>query len=301
MNVRLHIVIACFVLIGVGFSAWAQEKTADRPIYLAEQTEAQEAVQTPATRPAGPPDVKIIINIPATTMTLYENGQPKIRSKVSVGTGIYPTPEDHMYINHIVWNPWWIPPPSDWAKDEEKTPPGPGNPLGLIKIPMQRGYMLHGTNARSSVGRAASHGCMRMYNQDAAALGWYLQTHFSNKTDPSLRERYSKQRTTSFQVNLNQRIPVDIIYDPVDVIDGELMLFPDYYGKVRRRRFNIIIDALVNHGIKRDSIDDNHVRIHANNWPQLETRIPLHRVINSTKADRILALPAVDNRVRFFH
>ena len=191
---KIRILIKCLVTTLVIFGGGivhAQEIASERPIYLAEETQA---VETPAEEPEGPPDVKMIINIPATTMTLYENGVPKLRSKVAVGTGIYPTPEDKMSIGRVVWNPWWIPPPADWAKDEEKTPPGPGNPLGVVKLPMQRGYMLHGTNARSSVGRAASHGCMRMYNQDAAALAWYLQTTFSNKTDPALRKKYKKHR-----------------------------------------------------------------------------------------------------------
>lgn len=298
MRILFSIITA--LLISPSSTGYAQEAVPDQPIYLS-RSEQEANTKVEAARLQRPPEVHIVINIPSTTLTLYENGELKMRKKVSVGTGIYPTPSDKMTIRHIEWNPWWIPPPSDWAKDDVKTPPGPGNPLGLVKMPMQKAVLLHGTNSRSSVGRAASHGCMRMYNEDATELAWYLQSNFSDKNDPALREKYRRNRRTTYYVRLNQRIPVDIIYDPVDVVGGELLLFPDYYGKVWGRRFQIIIDALTSHGVAREKIDEDHVRLHARNWPVLETRIPIHRMIHDPESDRILALPAVDNRVRFFH
>ncbi len=331
MNMRnITAALGAFGILATASLVGAQEPSADRPIYLSdppatevdnttlayrrERRPAREAPaqdtadsRTKAPEAAPPPEasaqkgVHIVINIPSTTLTVYEDGIPVIRSKVAVGQGIYPTPQTKMSIGHVEWNPWWIPPPSDWAKDDVKTPPGPGNPLGPVKMPMQRAVLLHGTNARSSVGRAASHGCMRMYNEDAIALAWYLQSHFSDKNDPSLLEKYQKSRRTTFYVKLNQSIPVDIIYDPVDVVNGEILLFPDYYGKARGRRYDLIIDALVGHGIKRENIHDDHVRLHATHWPSIEERFPLHRVTRSPEADRILALPAVDKRVRFYH
>lgn len=279
MKLYTAVLIAVALLVAHG-PAGAQELPADKPM---------------------PPDVNIVVNIPATTLFLYENGEQRIRSKVAVGTGIYPTPESKMSISHVVWNPWWIPPPSDWAKDEKKTPPGPGNPLGLVKLPMARGYMFHGTNSRSSVGRAASHGCMRMYNQDAAALAWYLQSHYSNKTDPALRKKYKKNRRTSYHVRLNRRIPVELIYDPADVVNGELVIFPDYYGKARWRGKDVIINTLTAHGIDREQIDEARVKQIVRHWPALETRIALHRVVRSSEAEHVAALPAVDQKVRFFH
>lgn len=300
---RLALSTTLLIILCAGTTAHAYETSADKPIYISSVAHAAESnrVTGHGSRVTDVKDVHIVANIPATTLTLYENGKPIIRSKIAVGSGIYPTPEDKMSINHVVWNPWWIPPPSDWAKDDVKTPPGPGNPLGLVKIPMQKGILFHGTNARSSVGRPASHGCMRMYNEDATALAWYLQSNFSDQTDPALLDKYKKYRRRSFHVKLNRRIPVDLIYDPVAVENGELLLFPDYYNKVRGRRFDIIINALTQHGISRSSINDDHVRLHASNWPRIEQRLQIHRVTRSPNAQRILALQPVDENVRFFH
>ena len=38
-------------------------------------------------------------------------------------------------------------------------------------------YYIHGTDDDDSIGEAASHGCIRMVESDAAALAQYLQEH----------------------------------------------------------------------------------------------------------------------------
>jgi lipoprotein-anchoring transpeptidase ErfK/SrfK len=50
-------------------------------------------------------------------------------------------------------------------------PAGGENPLGTRWLGLsQKGYGIHGTNAPSSVGHAASHGCIRLRNRDVERL-----------------------------------------------------------------------------------------------------------------------------------
>jgi len=50
-------------------------------------------------------------------------------------------------------------------------PPGPNNPVGVAWIGLNRsGIGLHGTNDPVSIGRAASHGCVRLANWDIVRL-----------------------------------------------------------------------------------------------------------------------------------
>ena len=42
--------------------------------------------------------------------------------------------------------------------------------LGSFRLYLGDGYALHGTNVPSSIGQAVSHGCVRMRNEDIAAL-----------------------------------------------------------------------------------------------------------------------------------
>jgi L,D-transpeptidase ErfK/SrfK len=51
--------------------------------------------------------------------------------------------------------------------------PGPDNPLGDFALRLAAGhgeYMIHGTNNPTAVGMSVTHGCIRMYPEDVAAL-----------------------------------------------------------------------------------------------------------------------------------
>ena len=50
---------------------------------------------------------------------------------------------------------------------------GPDNPLGLfaMRLAIHPGdYLIHGTNNPLAVGMAVTHGCIRMYPEDVAAI-----------------------------------------------------------------------------------------------------------------------------------
>ncbi len=50
-------------------------------------------------------------------------------------------------------------------------PPGPNSPVGVLWMGLSKsGIGLHGTNNPETIGRAASHGCIRLANWDAVKL-----------------------------------------------------------------------------------------------------------------------------------
>ena len=90
---------------------------------------------------------------------------------VATGQASFPTPLGNYEIVNLQRNPWWYPPPSDWAKDSEPVPPGPGNPLGTRWMGISAQYVgIHGTPDAASIGYSASHGCIRMRIPDAEWL-----------------------------------------------------------------------------------------------------------------------------------
>ncbi len=77
--------------------------------------------------------------------------------------------------------PRWLPPHEMVVRDENAAkwangmPGGPENPLGARALYLYANgtdtfYRIHGTNDPSSIGKAMSSGCIRMLNQDVAAL-----------------------------------------------------------------------------------------------------------------------------------
>jgi len=50
-------------------------------------------------------------------------------------------------------------------------PPGPNNPVGILWMGLNKPHVgIHGTNNPETIGRAASHGCIRTANWDAARV-----------------------------------------------------------------------------------------------------------------------------------
>jgi L,D-transpeptidase ErfK/SrfK len=113
---------------------------------------------------------EIVINLAERTAYLYgSSGRPSQAYPVAIGRVGWETPTGNFSIRVKTKNPTWYPP--QWADVDEPVPPGPKNPLGDrwmgLSIP---GYGMHATNNPSSVGFAASHGCMRMYPEQARDL-----------------------------------------------------------------------------------------------------------------------------------
>ena len=103
---------------------------------------------------------------------LFYNRKGLVRSfGVATGQSSYPTPLGNYEIVTMQRNPWWYPPPSDWAADSDPVPPGPGNPLGTRWMGLSAPYVgIHGTPDAASIGYSASHGCIRMRIADAEWL-----------------------------------------------------------------------------------------------------------------------------------
>lgn len=198
---------------------------------------------------------KILVNVAARKLYLFDEDDDLVKVyPIAVGRSIYKTPIGERKMRKIVWNPWWIPPKSEWAKDDKPTPPGPHNPLGPVKMKLGGGIMFHGTNKPNSVGRAASHGCMRMKSEDAKELAWYLQSHMTDENDELLLEDYKARPRKSFHVNLETQIPVNIIYDTVEVKDRELHVYQDVYYRVRNKT-SLIKEELLAAGYDLDDFD----------------------------------------------
>lgn len=142
------------------------------PKFLEARPATPWALVTTRVRPAvtsiGP---VIVISRSQFKLRLYR-GAKRIRSyPIAVGQSAYPTPAGNYQVIEKQMHPTWFPPDSPWAAGLGPVPPGAGNPLGTRWIGTSApGIGMHGTPDSSSVGTAASHGCIRMYIGDVENL-----------------------------------------------------------------------------------------------------------------------------------
>ena len=133
---------------------------------LGTQLAAQSANRTAAKEQTQPAAAKrvIVVSLEDRKLALVEDGQVKKVYTVAVGKPSTPSPVGTFTIARRVMNP-------TYSHDGRIVPPGPGNPVGTrwmgLSIP---GYGIHGTNVPSSIGKAASHGCIRMAKKDLEEL-----------------------------------------------------------------------------------------------------------------------------------
>lgn len=169
-----------------------------------------------AAAPPAPPETRrLVANLAARKVTLFDRGAVVKSYRIAIGTPDSPTPTGKWKIHEIRKNPVWYVPASIReemaAKNKpvvETVKPGPDNPLGTRFIRIgETSVGFHGTIRPDSIGRAASHGCMRMKNEDVEDLA----------------------------ARIAVGVPVELMYERVEIeaADGELRLtvHPDTYGR----------------------------------------------------------------------
>jgi lipoprotein-anchoring transpeptidase ErfK/SrfK len=107
---------------------------------------------------------EIVVSLQDRKLALLEDGEVKKVYPVTVGKPSTPSPIGTFTIERRVKNP-------TYSHDGKTVPPGPGNPVGTrwmgLNVP---GYGIHGTNEPKSIGKASSHGCIRLAKADLEEL-----------------------------------------------------------------------------------------------------------------------------------
>ncbi len=111
-----------------------------------------------------PPTDGVYIDKSEKAVYFFQDGELARIWPCAIGKEETPTPTGRYEVTVTLEKPTWY-----W--EGKAIPPGPENGLGDWFIGInKKGYGLHGTNEPPSIGTAASHGCVRMYNDDAGEL-----------------------------------------------------------------------------------------------------------------------------------
>ncbi len=116
----------------------------------------------------------IVVRVDENKLYLYEGFEVIGTWDVATGKPGYVTPPGDWKIWDMRENPAWYNPAQDgWGAGlPAVVPGGPGNPMGTRAIYIDAPGLIrvHGTTDDSSIGRYASHGCIRMHNSEIEEL-----------------------------------------------------------------------------------------------------------------------------------
>lgn len=214
-------------------------------------------VVAPAPLGARPPadELRLVLNVPENRLYVYEDGERTRRYRVSVGMDGYETPPGEYRIRFAVWNPWWHPPNSEWARGRKPEPPGPKNPMGRVKLHFSNLLYLHGTPDEAWLGRPASRGCVRMSNADLIELARFLHERASPRVSSALLDQLEKNPKQTRRIPMTRAVPFTVVYRVAEVRDGMLHIFPDVYGLVQGSLRDQVTEVLRKNGVDLNAVD----------------------------------------------
>jgi lipoprotein-anchoring transpeptidase ErfK/SrfK len=127
---------------------------------------------------AGQPTAeRVVVDKSEGVLKVYGEGDKLIAQfPATMGSKYDPLPLGRWTIKGASYNPpfnynpdlFWDADPGD---KKVRLPPGPNGPVGVVWLDLSKEhYGIHGTPEPSTIGRAESHGCIRLTNWDAARL-----------------------------------------------------------------------------------------------------------------------------------
>lgn len=168
--------------------------------------DAQEARSASAT------DARVEVSLAAREVTLYRGGERIASFPVGIGQPEWPVQTGEWEVYQIDFNPDWNPPEDEsWSRDRDYKAPGEaGNPMGRVRIRYDPPRSIHGTDDEDSIGRAESHGSVRIRNDDGIALAQMLMELAGDGRPDEWIDRVLAQPHEMVTVELSHPIPIHV-------------------------------------------------------------------------------------------
>jgi L,D-transpeptidase catalytic domain len=211
---------------------------------------------------AVPTDTRVVVNIPAFRMDLFQNGSLVKSYQVGIGYPQFPLPQGLRTASTIIFNPTWTPPDEPWVAKMKNITPGETveagsklNPLGPIKIPIGLPSLIHGGKAPAKIGKFASHGCVGLTNNQVKDFALLLSKASGTELSDTTLASYLQEKEETKTVKLNETIPVELRYETIVLEDGKLHIYKDVYSQDSNTEENLrkVLEA---HGARLEDLSE---------------------------------------------
>jgi lipoprotein-anchoring transpeptidase ErfK/SrfK len=145
----------------------SNKKPESKPTATTPETAATKAnTNTPVNQQE---QINLLIKLGEKQVHVFKGEKLIVKYPIAIGKEGWETPVGEWKVMELIRNPGWTN-----FKNGQVMPPGPENPLGERWIGFwsdgKDSIGFHGTSNVKSIGTAASHGCVRMYNRDVRVL-----------------------------------------------------------------------------------------------------------------------------------
>ena len=211
---------------------------------------------------AVPTDTRVVVNIPAFRMDLFQDGTLVKSYQVGIGYPDFPLPQGLRKASNIIFNPTWTPPDSPWVAKMKDVTPGETveagsklNPLGPIKIPIGSPSLIHGGKPPAKIGKFASHGCVGLTNNQVKDFALLLSKASGTDLSDVTMAGYLQDKEQTKTVKLNETMPVELRYETIVLEEGKLHIYKDVYGQDTNTEENLraVLEA---HGLKLEDLSE---------------------------------------------
>jgi lipoprotein-anchoring transpeptidase ErfK/SrfK len=155
---------------------------------------------------------RVEVSLSARQLSFYRGGERVATYRIGVGQAEWPVETGEWHIYQIDFNPDWTPPTDEeWAADREYKEPGhPRNPMGRVRMRYDPPRSIHGTDDEESIGRAESHGSIRISNPDGIELARSLMAAAGDTRSDEWWERTLGNESEMVTVELSTPIPIRV-------------------------------------------------------------------------------------------
>ena len=207
-----------------------------------------------------PTDTRIVVNIPAFRMDIFQAGSLVKSYKVGIGTPEFPLPQGLRTADTIIFSPTWTVPDEEWAEEMRNVKVGEtveagskNNPLGWIKVPIGLPNLIHGGKAPAKIGTFASHGCVGLTNPQVKDFALRLAEVSGTRLNDEEATEYIAAKTHTKEVKLKEPVPVELRYETIVIEDGKLHIYKDVYEQNTNTEENLR-KVLAAHGVKFEDL-----------------------------------------------
>ncbi len=156
--------------------------------------------------------MRVEVDLSDRKLRIFQGNRLTATHDVAVGTKEWPTPTGSWEFRRVDLNPEWNPPTDEkWAQDEEKQAPGSAdNPMGRARLVYRMPNTVHGTDDLDSLGKASSHGSIRVANEVVLQMAETLLKAGRSFEGPQWFQQMKQNRAEEYQIPLEQHIPIKV-------------------------------------------------------------------------------------------